>query len=267
VAYWKLEETHAEDTAFAEQVRSALLAVFGESAIEDPLFQDYFRPLHRQFPSLAPQKQIALAQILARERSELQRLGGMDVLQQQAALAQVDEATATAAREALSPEEFAEYDLRMSKLAEALRRLDLGLSEAEYRTLFARIDADKALRGILARTQPLKGPSRLLYRADLSSALGTDRYTRLLRQYDPVYFMMAQAAQQAGVSQEVLAATYTQTVESELRIAGLRAKGDDGAARTESSAQRKRLEQTFGTAAGTMFGTVLASLTSNPQHR
>jgi hypothetical protein len=261
LTFWQAEPMPPDALTFSRHVRSGLIAIFGDAAQSDPLFQEYFQPLRRQLPFLSPAKQVAVAEALSAGRTESERLAReLEMTEQPLAMAKAAEKTDGAIRNLLTPEEYSEYSVRMSALAEAIRRLNLGLNEQEFRALFARIESDAELKGIIGRTQPLGQPSSRLYSPAIASILGQERLVKLLRQYDPVYFLMARSASGVGISTEQISAAYAETVDSELRIADLRSKGDVRGVRSELSRQRDRLNKLLGPQAGMMFGTLMAGL-------
>lgn len=252
--YWKPAGPSMAAHTIPERIRTDLLALFGSAAAEDALFRGYFRPLEAQFPFLPPQKQVEVASVLAHSRAEGQRLAqSEEILNQPQALRQNQADTEAKLRALLTAEEYAEYEVRNSPVADSLRRLNLDLTEDQYRQLFAQVKANELLQGIVTRSVPAHRPSSKLYESGLSGLLGREQYLKFLRQVDPLYFAMAGASRDRGVAPEALAAAYAQIVTSQERIGELNRKGDQQAVGAEMARRRTELSHVFGQALGMMF--------------
>jgi hypothetical protein len=257
-AYWQAPSPGGHEVP--ERVRTDLISLFGAKASSDPLFARYFRPLDAQFPFLSPEKQVQVAQLLAQGRAEAHRLAQSEELINQAeAMQKARSATEENIRALLTPEEYSEFELRESPLADAIRRLNLDLAEHEYRQLFASINTNPQLKAIVTRTSGAQRPSGELYDNGIAELLGHDRYLKFLRQVDPLYLVMAGASRDQKIAPEIVTAAYENTVARLGKIRQLQRQGDREAARAELARHRDELSGAFGPGLGMMLAGMIDS--------
>jgi hypothetical protein len=184
--YRDAERRMAQFEAF-DSARRTLVEVFGKDAAQDPAFTAVFRPRHIRWHFLSPTSQIAAERVLSSSlRSRLKEGVEAPTPAERDALDQD-------LRTAMSADEFHEFQLRESALAEQLTSIEFEFSELEYRKVFD-VWSNAMASAPLERRQSLSplraGPSDDGVMRQVESILGTERFSLYARGQDPVYKLL-----------------------------------------------------------------------------
>lgn len=200
--YWRQRRrTDAQEIqqrlAWEEEQRQLLRALFGDEAEEDPLFAELFRPLGDDFGFLGSAKQIALHELLEQRRGDdSQAFGAWPLRERMVDRQEANAALRRTIQELLTPEELLEYQLRESRLADAMRRSMDGLdyTEQEFRDIFqlrqqAQLDSlgDEPLDPMSRDTRIALQEARDEADQRVRDYLGDTRYQELQRNQDPLF--------------------------------------------------------------------------------
>lgn len=218
-AYWRDERADAIRARLARLgaesgVRGALREIYGPAAERDEAFAAFFRPLGGRFDFLASQAQLRWRE--ARLRAALERVETEEARAPRALMVRrgepgsgassgagpalgIADPTAGAAK-LLGARDGFEVALRDSNLAEQLRRLGLGFSEAEFRETY------RLLAALLG--EPAGPEAYGSARRALRKLLGSDRFDRLWASRDPVFGVVAPLLRSRGITEETVFAVY-----------------------------------------------------------
>lgn len=130
--YWQastVSQPMINTLAQARQIRSAILAEFGEVARDNPLFREAFYPLDYEADFLSSEDQIALFEAMAEQQANQAKLlaEGLDP-------AKLPPSDPTAV---LSKQAAYEWKLRKSFLAQQLRASEVSFTEQSFRQSYA----------------------------------------------------------------------------------------------------------------------------------
>lgn len=204
--YWRDRTTLALSIAAADQARADLMSLLGDSVWSEPALASLFQPYHREFPTLAAAKQVEVQRLLqqyflAHEKLQADRSAYRDVI------GQSYDALHAGVAKILTPSEHAEYVVRLSPLADSIRRMKLDLDEAQFRTLVQRIEANQHLTRLALHLEAQR-TSLKLYDAQLADLLGKERYLNFISQIDPVYVSLAALARNNSIEPEKVREVY-----------------------------------------------------------
>ncbi|MEE8058150.1 MAG: hypothetical protein V3T17_09990 [Pseudomonadales bacterium] len=126
------------DLATKAKARAQLLRLYGDAAIDDPVFADLFKPYYGELDFLSSDTQIALFELQAHhdaERYDAQQSGARLSEDQKAAQRDLY----AAIEDLLLPDELAQYQLQHSEMAQNIRDQTNGFfhSEAEFEEVVA----------------------------------------------------------------------------------------------------------------------------------
>jgi hypothetical protein len=170
-----------------EAARRALTVVYGESAPTDDAFAEVFSPRRQRWSFLPPETQRAAEAVIANDlRDRVQRSSPVQ------SPAERDELNKKL-RAVMTDQQFHEFELRESVLADQLTAIDFQFSEDEYRKVFdiwSRVIADAPV-GRRQFISPLRaGPSDDQTMQKIRAVLGPDRFAMYARAQDPVYKLL-----------------------------------------------------------------------------
>jgi hypothetical protein len=234
--YWQnpsrdRKEMMLQQLAWAAEKRDILRELFGDSVMDDPVFEDLFRPLNKKLGFLSSDAQIALQELMLTSQAETSSMFGRGFIREyrQDRLT-ANESMLAAIEELLTPEEFLEYQLRESRTANMMRRSMDGYDygEQEFRDIFAIRQSTEIRPG--QSGSDMRDPQ---VRAELQSAradvdnqireyLGEDRYQELERVQDPLYRSLQAIGERYGNSEDDVIAAYEITTNSKGQIDEIR---------------------------------------------
>lgn len=212
--FWRFSVEEATETykeiveADLDAIRRALIAKYGQEAVDDPLFARVFRPLNARFPYLSSKAQIALAKLQGQLRPAMQvtkASGSADL----AAEYERENAFNRLLRNALSEKEYDEYQLRESYAARQLRASEVASSEREFREAFAalkQMDADRSAAGYLAGQQRLR------------DIFGAQRFAQFSASRDPQFALLEKASAKYQLTREMRLAAYGVILDAQLAM-------------------------------------------------
>tara|TARA_R110002073_G_scaffold2932_10_gene18971 strand:+ start:1151 stop:2359 length:1209 start_codon:yes stop_codon:yes gene_type:complete len=228
--YWKAvdkdpEEKLTHELSWEADRRQQLLSLFGAEIIDDPLFEELFKPLNDRLPFLNSDKQIQLHNLQRRDEAMSQNLfaGGYTQesrddlrLQRQDLQRQISELLGTA--------DTFEYQLRESRLAGRMRQGlgDFDYSEQEFREIFTirqeneGVDFNRFSNRSEFRSQREESESRI------QDYLGSSRYEAYARSQDPAYRSLQSIGERYGNSTAEINEVYTISQETNDQITNLR---------------------------------------------
>lgn len=138
----------------ADQLRNQLLGVFGPDLQENAAARPLFEPFQEIFPFLAPEKQLQLQSLIVHEQQSLLERARSGPLPADPRLStELFQRVLPEAAGFLSAEELAEMRLRVSIVAEKLRRSGFDFTEAEFRRAYAALAAKSAPQRIAGRAR------------------------------------------------------------------------------------------------------------------
>ena len=138
--YWKrgadvILDMTAEKTRIDQQIRSELLAIYGESAKAVAAFEQYFYPLGPGYEFLNSDVQIEVARIQDTHKTAMLNLSDAG-LQSLGQARQLEADYWMQLEQLLTPEQLFEYALRESGLAQQMRTMQFDWSEDEFREVY-----------------------------------------------------------------------------------------------------------------------------------
>ncbi|XOV90662.1 MAG: hypothetical protein ACFHX7_12450 [Pseudomonadota bacterium] len=222
--YWKkTERNRSEDVRerldWQSEKRAMLLDLFGDDIVNDPLFEDLFKPLNKTLPFLSSEKQIALQELELESRaqfSDLDRFGftqeNRDEMREQQRLRE------ESIRSLLTPDEYFEYELRESRLANQMKEQMDGFdySEYEFRDLYRLRDDLAQERSLAAATISSREDFQALRQTEearIREYLGDDRFEAYQRAQDPTYKRLVTIGERYGNTDREIIEVYEKTSE------------------------------------------------------
>jgi hypothetical protein len=191
-AYWRprvLRDGRARLDQFEtmDALRKALISVYGESAAEDEAFSSVFAPRRQQWSFMPRATQRAVETVLANDlRDRIQRNA---VAESPVERDELDKKLRTV----MTEQQFHEFQLRESRLADQLTATEFQFTEVEYRNVFdiwsrAIAEAPPQRRQFIS---PLRaGVSDDPTMQKIQAALGTERFALYARAQDPIYKLL-----------------------------------------------------------------------------
>jgi hypothetical protein len=252
IRYWQTGLAAAADHRLAvveaqRQVRAQLNRLFGPAAAQWPEFAHAYRPLDLEFGFLDSASQIALNEWRLRRVSAALSTPAKTTQQGTSQEAASQQAPGSTSPPMLTATDAFEYALRVSPLAEALRRSGVDLTEAEFRSAYRALARAESAPGDLV--------AQLEARRAVRDALGTQRFERVWAARDPTFEALADAGEQLGLDAAAVESAYSVINDAQERLLALAAQGGlDGARSADvirgiSAEERRGLEDLFGTEA------------------
>tara|TARA_Y100000310_G_scaffold345323_1_gene463785 strand:- start:5107 stop:6321 length:1215 start_codon:yes stop_codon:yes gene_type:complete len=234
--YWQTptrnrKEIILQELAWEAEKRDILRELFGDAVIDDPFFEDLFKPLNKKLGFLSSDVQIELHDLMLKSQAENSAMFGRGFIREfrQDRLT-ANETMLASIQELLSPQEFLEYQLRESRTANMMRRSMDGYDygEQEFRDIFAIRQSSEVRPGQYG--YDVRDPQS---REELQSArantddrireyLGEERYRELERVQDPLYRSLQAIGDRYGNSEREMIAAYEITTDSRMQIDEIR---------------------------------------------
>jgi hypothetical protein len=212
--YWQASsaiQPVVDSLSQTQQVRSTLLATFGETARNNMLFKEVFYPLAHEADYLSSADQISLFEQMAKQqavRLDLLRQG-QDPQLTELLLVTGDPSQILSAPAAL------EWKLRQSYLAQRLRDSGVSFTEATFRTSYK----------LLAPIYDLNATAMLLSGSDLRDAinaleelLGKDDAIRVQAALDPRFPPFQTLAQQQGLTPQQVITAFATVLQAKIQL-------------------------------------------------
>lgn len=162
-----------------DRAREEAVSSLGDSAVEDPVFGCLFRPLDLEYAELGAHKQMDVHRLLEAYYREVDQAGSYST--------RMDSYKRLLARagEVLSTSEYDEFMLRASALAKSIRRMNLELDDARYRTLIQLVAKDERLTQLVLGNID-ESRSSAFQNTQIAELLGSERYMRFAYSVDPL---------------------------------------------------------------------------------
>ena len=228
--YWLRSNREPEDDVRQEldwlgEKRQQLRDTFGDEIIDDPLFQDLFKPLEDNLSFLSSDKQIELFELqqLSDAKTDALFIRGYTREAREDRLVESERLNAQI-REALSPEEFFEYELRESRLASTMQRSmnSFDYTEQEFRDLFSIRAENEGSQYSRSTDRSRLREQRELSNEQIKNYLPPERYAEYARSQDPVYRSLQAIGDRYGNSREEIVAVYQITTQVKTEIDNIR---------------------------------------------
>ena len=194
--YWQVSmkgQPSVDKLSQMRQVRSALIAAFGETARDNGLFKEAFYPLATEADYLSSAEQIALVEQMAKQQAKQQSLWSQGLSPADLPLENSDPS------QILSTKAAFEWKLRQSFLAQKMRDSGASFNEQSFR------DSYRLLAPIydFDATATLPSGSDIRQAANgLETLLGADDAIRVQASLDPRFSQFKSLAQQQGLSND-----------------------------------------------------------------
>lgn len=202
-AYKIANQFKAAQRRNAESIRAELSANYGEQVFTEATFSTFFYPLGAGFEFLTSNQQIHIAELRDEYHAGLMSIKGG--LQSFVELQRKEQVYLGRVQEILSEDEFLEFQLRESQLAEQLRSINFDWSESEFRKVYAVRAASTT------PTSPLL-PAGLfssgLLSEEVKQVLGEVRYLKYLKATDPTFGQLSSQVELNGGSEQDAADAY-----------------------------------------------------------
>lgn len=210
--YWKprvAREATARLARFERDqvVRKAVIEAYGPSAASDLSFGELFQPLAREFPFLAPSKQLALEQVRMIRLQRQTNAGSSAPWVNHQTVARRDELAETS--QLFSPEELREYQVRASPLAHALRDSGFNFTESEFRSAYQALSGTNSTPSQSAWLSE-SGVGSISEQAldGLKQVMGEQRLAEFRKQRDPLYGLLVAVSAPFQVTPERMEEAY-----------------------------------------------------------
>jgi len=226
--YWKkstrsrLDVINRELKWQADQ-RLTLVSVFGDEIVDDPMFEELFKPMNRTLPFLSWEKQIALYEL--EQRHDPRNTPGFREGTTEAAqeFRQSRQAVRNTIEQLLTPDEFFEYQLRESPAAKFMREMsDFEYTEQEFRDIYQmRAEQfDEFATGERPTREELR-ERRDAMQDRAKTYLGNERYEEYARSQDYFYRTLKSLGERYGNSESEIVAVYGETKSAREQIFAL----------------------------------------------
>lgn len=208
VPYWKAADRDPENKLTRQldwetDRRQQLLGLFGDEIVDDPMFEDIFKPLNDTLSFLSSDKQIRLYELQRRDEAATQSLfsGGFTQESRDDLAAQRQNLQRQIA-EILGTNDAFEYQLRESRLADRMRRGldDFDYSEAEFRQIFSIRQENEGVEFSRFTDRDEYREQRQKSEARIRDYLGSTRYEEFARSQDPAYRSLQSIGERYGNS-------------------------------------------------------------------
>jgi hypothetical protein len=215
--------------------RSVLVETFGEAIASNPLMSEVFAPNATRWAYLPAEKRARLESEISRDLRARFAGGSAGAVN-----AGTDADRQQRIRAVLGDEQYFEYSLRESALADQLLAIDFSFTESEFRAVYSIWDKalgpnKSELRGILRTGERPDDPVM----AKIGSALGAERFALYRRAQDPVYRLVRSTVRLANVDAAKAEAAYAILEQTKQKAAGLMGEGGP----VIGTDTRKKLEQ------------------------
>ncbi len=245
--YWKKPDRNRFEMVQAvidaeDKRRRLILDLFGEDAVDDPLFADLFKPYNDSLAFLSSDKQIALDGLVRSNRALQTELRSEGLLREtREEMRIVADDLERSLRELLTNDEYHEYQLRESRTAEAMRQSMEGFDygEQEFRDIFSirsKMDFDAIRESGGGREAFVE--ARQATDSEIRNYLGDKRYEEFSRLQDPAYRSLQAIGERYGASEDEMIEVYAITSDINDRARALASGG--GVSRQEL---RSRISQ------------------------
>tara|TARA_B110000879_G_scaffold188181_1_gene250621 strand:- start:606 stop:1652 length:1047 start_codon:yes stop_codon:yes gene_type:complete len=202
-AYKIANQFQAAQRRNAESIRNELSANYGEQVFTEATFSSFFYPLGAGFEFLTSKQQIQISGLRDEHRAGLMSIKGG--FQSFIELQRKEQVYLGQVQEILSEDEFLEFQLRESQLAEQLRSIDFDWSESEFRKVY------EVRAASTSPTSPLL-PAGLfssgLLSEEVKQVLGEIRYLKYLKATDPTFGQLSSQVELNGGSEQDAADAY-----------------------------------------------------------
>ncbi|MEO2178064.1 MAG: hypothetical protein ABGY96_28780 [bacterium] len=246
--YWVLSNREPEDDVRQEldwlgEKRQQLRDVFGDDIVDDPLFQNLFKPLEDNLSFLSSDKQIELFEFqqLSEAKTDALFIRGYTREAREDRMVEIERLSAQI-REALNPEEFFEYELRESSLASSMQRSmnSFDYTEQEFRDLFSIRAENEGSEYTRSTDRTRLREQRELSSEQIKNYLPPERYAEYARSQDPVYRSLQAIGDRYGNSREEIVAVYEITTQVKTEIDNIR--NMEGLSRTQRLDQQAQIQ-------------------------
>lgn len=215
--------------------RSVLVETFGEAIASNALMSEVFAPNAARWAYLPGETRARLESEISRDLRT--RFAGENA---GAVAAGADADRQRRIRSLLGDEQYFEYSLRESALADQLLAIEFSFTESEFRAVYSiwekALGPNKSdLRGILRAGERPDDPVM----TEISSALGAERFALYRRAQDPVYKLVRSTIRLANVDAAKAEAAYAILEQTKQKAAGLMGEGGP----VIGTDTRKKLEQ------------------------
>ena len=189
----------------AQRAREILIAVYGSKAIQSRAFEQLFFPINEEAEFLSSDEQIALTEYRQQQFIELNKRpsGTFDGRLEKGVSPQAIQERPKP-MDMLNAESAFEYQIRYSKIADAIRNSGVIFSENLFRQVFAILyDAEKARGQVIFSTSDFHESKEKL--VDL---LGFQKTLRVQSQFDPMFTPIKMTAEQLKINDVELFEAY-----------------------------------------------------------
>ena len=239
--YWEsnkeLQLANIDQKIAAQQIiRDKLIALFGQSAWDEPSFSEIFRPLQPQFPFLLPREQIALQKLQADHQISMMAsqtkssFSSSEQTKNPRPLTSAPSLFSVDVSAVLSEKSAFEYDLRMSFLARQLRESSVEFNEESFRKTYRILAAlyPKSIPATAPNKQQTPGKTLVDSRMELEDILGSEGTLQVMVALDPDFQKMQRRASRLNLDQEQLMIAYEIALDARKALLdGIRTRQDN----------------------------------------
>ncbi len=227
--YWRKRDDDPtavvmEELKWAADKRLTLVNLFGPDIIDDPLFEALFKPLDKTLPFLSSEKQVSLYELQKIETATARAIlqGGFTREARQdrrTAREEMEEKV----RQLLSPDEYFEYQVRDSRLAQQMRNSmeAFDYSEQEFRDIFRLRQATEGTDFRFTDRASFE-EQRAISEQRVKDYLGPDRYEAYARAQDPTFRALQSIGDRYGNSSAEIIEVYNVNAQAQDEITEIR---------------------------------------------
>lgn len=219
------EEKLTKQTAWEADRRQQLLDLFGTDIVDDPMFEEIFKPLNDSLAFLSSEKQIKLYELQRHDEAKSQNLfsGGFTQETREDLQAQRQNLQRQIA-ELLGTTETFEYQMRESRLADRMRQglNDFDYSEQEFREIFTIRQENEGVDFSRFSNRADFRVQREQSEARIQDFLGPSRYEEYARSQDPSYRSLQSIGERYGNSTAEINEIYAISLDASDQISQLR---------------------------------------------
>lgn len=266
------EEAIKERQALAAEKRALLKELLGIDIVEPVELAQAFNPMDRMLDFLDPAQRNKVMELYTRYQAKAMKSfsGGVPDAEDLKAMKQARQDMEAELKTMMTPQQFEDYQLRMSETSMTMRMMLDGFepNEQEFRDIFKlRKDFDDKY-GMMGfnpgdpETMKERGEAESKMNEELKKTLGEERFTEYLRNQDFTYKGMAKAVERQGLPKESAIKLYD--TKSQAEQAAQTVRNDVALSEEDRQAKLREIRQATEAEMRGVLGEGYDSFSKNP---
>lgn len=268
------EEAIKERQALAAEKRALLKELLGIDIVEPMEMAQAFNPMDRMLDFLEPEQRNKVMELYTRYQAKAMKSfsGGAPDAEDMKAMQQARKDMEAELKSMMTPQQFEDYQLRMSETSMVMRMMLDGFepNESEFRDIFkVRKEFDDKY-GVMGfnpgdtDTMKERGEAESKMNEELKKTLGDERFTEYVRNQDYTYKAMAKAVERQGLPKESAIKLYD--TKSQAEQAAQTVRNDVSLSEEDRQSKLREIRQATETEMRGVLGNGYDSFSKNPQN-